>query len=177
MVFGVGVDQRFIDTGEFTRLGRQLQGQVELQSLSRLVSDLPEQGGAKASWDVRGLQDAAGQAMLEVRVTATPILECQRCVQPMAWPVDAYSRLLVVDSEEGLEARDDLAESPDDWVEPVLASARLDVLELVEDELILALPAIPLHEHCEHPAGLADTPDDAPERVSAFEALRRLKKN
>ncbi len=177
------MEQRFIDTSEFTRLGRQLQGTLALQSLQRLTADLPPQGDGVARWSVRGWQDAGGRARLEVCVAAAPVVQCQRCMQPMAWPVDACSVLQVMDAPDagaGPESAD--AQMPaDDWVEPVEASTRLDLHDLVEDEIILALPGVPMHAQCHHPAlgpdASADGQGDEASPVSPFEALRQLKKN
>ena len=64
------------------------------------------------------------------------------------------------------------AESEDD----VLAISRsLDVPELLEDELLLALPLVPRHEVCPEPLPV---PEEAPEEKAPhpFAALAALKK-
>jgi uncharacterized protein len=58
------------------------------------------------------------------------------------------------------------------------ASSRFDLLELLEDELILALPIVPRHDRCPHPlpSGTeAPTTDEelAPNPFAALAALRR----
>lgn len=99
----------------------------------------------------------------------------------LPYPVDSTSRLQVVESEAELDQADDPDAAPDEWIEPVLASTHLDVLALVEDELILALPYVPMHDSCPmggHQAsggGAEDDPD--PDPPSPFEVLRQLKKN
>ena len=76
--------------------------------------------------------------------------------------------------EAAAEALD--AEIEDD----VLAlSKSLDLRELVEDELLLALPIVPRHDVCPQPLPLpvdsAPAPEDPTERPHPFAALQRLK--
>src|SRR3546814_10899932 len=71
----------------------------------------------------------------------------------------------------------DLAES-DDIIERIVGSQRLDVLELVEDEIILGLPYVPMHDVCPSlPESLSQEPDTDPARPSPFAALSQLKKD
>jgi len=67
---------------------------------------------------------------------------CQRCLDPVIIVIDqAVSLGLVTTIEEG----DRLAEG----YEPlVLERERIRFADIVEDELILAIPDIPRHEHC-----------------------------
>jgi uncharacterized protein len=66
--------------------------------------------------------------------------------------------------------------------EDVLALEReQDALELVEDELLLALPLVPRHEECPQPLPLPaedldDEADAAPAKPNPFAALAQLKK-
>src|SRR5690625_6924252 len=107
------------------------------------------------------------------------MVQCQRCMGHMAYQLDLVGRLQVVETEAELDVEDDPEASPDDWVEPVLASVRLDVLALVEDELILGLPYVPMHEHCSTEAleRTQQSQGDGPEKPSPFAVLSKLKKN
>lgn len=176
------MDKQFVDTYELTRLGLQVQGQTPLVQFSRFVADLPVQEDGNVTWAVSGVQDTLGQRFLDVRVQAKPIVQCQRCMGEMPYDLDVSSRLQVVETEDEAEASidDDPESSPDDWVEPVLASSRLDVLAVVEDELILGLPYVPMHESCTTDAlEQAQQPheDDDPVTPSPFSVLSQLKKN
>lgn len=174
------MDKRFIDTDTLSRLGREVRGETALSCFERLVADLPPQADSSAQWSVTGSQDALGQQFLDVHVRAAPVVQCQRCMGMMAYPVDSASRLLVVQSEDELDVEDDPDSAPEEWIEPVLASRRLDVLTLVEDELILALPYIPTHDQCAtealEKAGQADDQDDT-SGPSPFAVLGQLKKD
>jgi uncharacterized protein len=82
-------------------------------------------------------------------------LECQRCLQSMQVPLHAERRIFFVAGEDAAAALD--AESDDD----VLAlTPALDLAELIEDELLLALPLVPRHAHCPQPLPRAFAEDD-----------------
>lgn len=131
-----------------------------------------------ADWSVTGVRDALGQQFLDVRVKARPVVQCQRCMGTMPYTLDSSSRLQVVDTEAELDADIDPEVAPDEWMEPVLASTHLDVLELIEDELILGLPYVPMHEQCSTEAlDRVQQERGEPDQASPFAVLSQLKKN
>lgn len=145
------------------------------------MADLPAQADSVVAWSVMGERNAAGQFFLHVRTKGTVMLECQRCLGPLQWPVDTHSRLQVVSTEAALgdDSHQD-AEQDQDSPERIVGSHRFDILALIEDEIILILPYVPKHDIC--PTALDDlsSPNDiradevAP---SPFAVLGRLKKN
>jgi uncharacterized protein len=68
-------------------------------------------------------------------------MPCQRCLDPIRVPIAIDAELQLAES-----ARE-IAEA-DDEIDRVLASRRMDIPGLVEDEVILALPMAPRHEEC-----------------------------
>ncbi|HET7199726.1 MAG TPA: DUF177 domain-containing protein [Burkholderiales bacterium] len=69
-------------------------------------------------------------------------LLCQRCLEPLRLPLAIDAELQLAGSpREILEA--------DDEIDRVLASRHMSIGELVEDEVMLALPMAPRHETCE----------------------------
>lgn len=172
--------KHFIDTSELTRSGQQVQGQAPLAQFRRFAVNLPPQPDGVVKWSVAGAQNPLGQQFLDVRVAATPVVQCQRCMGEMPYPLDVSSRLQVVETEAELDAEDDPEASPEEWIEPVLASTHLDVLALVEDELILGLPYVPMHESCSTEAlekARQAGSHDEPAEPSPFAILSQLKKN
>lgn len=170
------MDIQYVDTYELTRAGQEVRGQAPIDQFERLIEDLPEQAGAMVSWTVKGEMDAFGQRFLHVHVVASPLLECQRCLKPLEWAVDSQNRLQVVNSEASLEVEDDA--DPDEAIERILGSQRLDVRALVEDEIILSLPYVPKHDICPSlPEPLEEEPDTDSARPSPFAVLSQLKKN
>jgi uncharacterized protein len=170
-----------LDVAAFAGEGGQLSGVWPGAALSRLAeSQSPPQdlGLAEVAWSARGerLGVAAGEAelWLSLSVQASVWLTCQRCLQPFVVPLALDRRLRFVRGEAQAEALD--AESEDD----VLALPRsLDLRELVEDELLLALPLVPRHQVCPQPLPMAVGADDGepalPERPNPFAALQALK--
>jgi uncharacterized protein len=90
-------------------------------------------------------------------------------------PVEVDRWFRFVADEATAEALDDDSEEDLLALEP-----RPSLVELVEDELILSLPLVPLHERCPQPLSTADGPaggEKAPgsERPHPFAALAKLK--
>jgi len=80
-----------------------------------------------------------GFVVADLTVDGTAELECQRCLQPMTEPVSSTVRVALIVAEA------DSSRVPEN-LEPVLApDGRVSVGELVEEEMLLALPIVPLH--------------------------------
>jgi len=87
--------------------------------------------------------DEEGVHFLSGRIRARLELRCQRCLGELDLEVDTRVRLGIVRS---LEEANDLPER----YEPVIVEdTRFSLLELIEDELLLALPSVPLHGYTE----------------------------
>ena len=156
---------RSLDVAAFCREGASIEGQWSLTELPRLVDSLAagEEGaaGAAVQWRAAGsLQTVAGRAgvcTVDLEVHAVLALECQRCLQPMHLPLDLQRRLRFVAGEEEAARLDE--ELEDD----VLAlSPRTDLRELVEDELLLALPLVPRHGQCPHGSDTVQAAGEGP---------------
>lgn len=177
-----------LDVAAFARAQGTLSGELPLASLPRLQHSTvaPADGlPGDCAWQAEGLlrqpTGDAPQLRLHLRARARVWLTCQRCLQPAPHELQVDRMLRFVPTEEEA-ARLDEAEDDED----VLALPRaLDLHELVEDELILALPIVPRHEQCpeplawqpEPPAAQA-APADAPGTAAAhpFAALAKLKR-
>jgi uncharacterized protein len=93
-------------------------------------------------------------AVAEVKVSADMTLPCQRCLSPLKWPVDATGRAALVASTAE-------AERVPETLETVLAPEyRISIRDLVEEELLLALPLVPRHENDECAGGNASTQEE-----------------
>jgi uncharacterized protein len=66
-------------------------------------------------------------------------LICQRCMGPMPLPIETSSPVLLVESEADAEA------APVEWETYLAAEGRLSLAALAAEELLLALPVVPLH--------------------------------
>jgi uncharacterized protein len=149
-----------IDAFEFVRQpGREAQGSVALQQMSRLVEGLPEQD-SDASWHVQSARGPLGEPLIRFTIDADVVLECQRCLKNFKLPVHSDAVLHIVRTEAQLNVDDVVRDDDDDdegdeaaadLPERVLGSPRFNLLEQVEDELILCVPYVPRHDVCPDP--------------------------
>ena len=119
---------------------------------------------AGLSYELRGETDAEGRGWLHVLANGTLTLECQRCLGPLKFPIVVRSELLLAESEHDIE-------TADDDIDRVLAGKAMDVCQLIEDEVLLALPMAPRHEQCDGERGVAEAG-----RSSPFAELAKLKR-
>jgi uncharacterized protein len=171
-----------LDLAAFIHDGASLEGEWDAASLARLAEsgapDAPAQGWPALRWHLQGQtrQAKGGKAQHWLQVTAQARVEltCQCCLKPVAEHVDVDRWIRFVDTEAEAAALD--AESDDD----VLAMPRhLDARELIEDELLLALPLVPRHEACPEPLAHVDDElavEEEGERPNPFAALAALKR-
>lgn len=135
-------------------------------AMTRLVELLADDNGTVAS-ELTFTHDAGEHHVVEGRASATLDLTCQRCLEVLPMHVEAELRVAVVADEAA-------AERLPGGMEPVLsADGEVSPLALVEDELILALPIVALHEDCTAPIEAA--PETGTERSNPFAALKELK--
>jgi uncharacterized protein len=91
-----------------------------------------------------------GFMVAQVALRAQLELVCQRCMGPMPVPIETSSPVLLVESEADAEA------APVEWETYLAAEGRLSLAALAAEELLLALPVVPLHPdsgECEASAG------------------------
>lgn len=87
---------------------------------------------------------AGGQEpWLQVQADASLALICQRCLERVDVPLTINRWFRFVADEATASAQDDMSEEDVLVLEP-----RFDALTLIEDELIMAVPLVPLHGEC-----------------------------
>ena len=125
----------FVDADVCARAGSTIERHFSVEQLPRLQ----EAGALDGSRiDVRlrfSLFD--DRPAVDGTLRGTVSLRCQRCVQPVAVPIEERFQVLLVQEES--------AEEPGGY-EPVLADpTHFDVRWLAEEQTLLALPLVPLH--------------------------------
>lgn len=174
-----------LDVQGFARAGAALSGSTPIASMQRLsesahtgddVPAAPLEGEVR--WQAQGeLRQRVGtppQVWLHVHAETTLPMTCQRCLQPVGEPlqVDRWFRFVASETE--------AAEQDSDAEEDVLVINRqFRLLELIEDELLLALPVIARHDTCPAPLPLDESAagaEEQGERPNPFAALEALKK-
>lgn len=174
-----------LDMRAFAQAGAQLSAEETLSRFERLFAEVPagvEVGDWQVRWDATGelragARGAEPSVWLHLQAWAELPLSCQRCLAPVpvALMVDRWFRFV---ADEATAAAED-----EDSEEDVLAlEPRPSLRELIEDELLMELPLVPMHESCPQPvvmvAGQVDAASvvNEPPRKNPFEALAKLKK-
>ncbi len=142
----------WIDTNEFTRTGQHLSGNCPIADLERLDDMLTDDDGL-LDWALDGEKarrsDGATEAYLSLALSGRVRMRCVRCLEPVEVAIADRRQFKLVVTESIAEREDQKAEEFD----LLVSSPRLDVLDLVEDEAIMALPLAPRHENCSPPLG------------------------
>ncbi|GAB3183989.1 YceD family protein [Hydrogenophaga aquatica] len=182
-----------VDLRQLANEGRPLGGETPLAAYERLSSEQPAVAAAlgpviwraQAEWrqqvsdavaaELKGKLAPARQLWLHLEVQAQVPQVCQRCLGPFAQPVAVDRWFRFVADEATAAAEDDESEEDVLVMEP-----RFDLHALIEDELLLALPLIPMHDVCPEPVRMSagELPEDsAPEKPNPFAALASLRKD
>jgi uncharacterized protein len=163
-----------VDAWRMVSARRSFQGELPIVAMKRLGGALAGTEGT-AQYELDFGRDEFGTAYLDVRVQAPLSLTCQRTLEPFVLPLTVDSRLGLIRSE-----RDESALPPN--VEPLLVvdDGKLSLLDVIEDELLLALPLIPINPDSTLPEEVVGPP---PGEISSeersdnpFAVLRELKK-
>ena len=155
--------QPVIDGFEFATAGATQEGTLPLSSFPRLQDVLVSDAG-EAAYALKGVHDGRGRPSLQLSVRGTLQLRCQRCLGPLAHEVRTESLLVLASSQAEIDAEPVGVDSAD----RVIAGKEMGVPDLVEDELILALPYAPRHEGCEA------SPTEHEVTTSPFAGLRGM---
>ncbi len=168
-----------LDPWRFADLGREVSGNLPLEKFARLRDCLLESDG-DVDFVLRFSRDEQRRARLDGTVKAQLSLECQRCLGEMVLPVESHLSVVFV---QGLDEAERLPESLDPCL---VEEGAVDLKELIEDELLLALPQVSLHdkEACQLPAE-NNSEDFAPqvaepevqEKDNPFSVLAGLKRD
>lgn len=168
-----------LDLRHLAREGGVIGGLAPVATFQRLCEGASAEGGLPIRWEGRAeWRPVAGggeQLWLHLSAEGHAPQVCQRCLSPFWQPVALDRWFRFVADEAAAETEDEDSE------EDVLAFVpRFDLCGLLEDELLLALPLVPMHEpDCPEPvqlsAGDLSAALEEPEREHPFAALAALK--
>lgn len=147
----------------------RIAGVVELSALPRLQGLLTETTG-RVEVELQFGQDDEGFRVIEGFVRGAPCLQCQRCLGSVAVEIDARVCLAMVWGEE------EIPSLPSRFEGVVVGMEPTDLYELIEEELLLALPLVPRHaDGACAPSPLAGYEAAAEQKESPFAAVLRGK--
>ncbi len=149
-----------LHVAHFAADAQEADGDWAVHELPRLAdSECPASAGGpsrspaddtrRVRWQATGSHRRVGgedQVWLHLLADADVILQCQRCLQPLAEAVHVDRHFRFVADEDTAAKLDDELED-----EVLVLPKTLDLRELVEDELLLALPLVPRHDACPQP--------------------------
>jgi uncharacterized protein len=130
-----------IDAIEFARKGLAIHDTIALSQFVRL-SDVVSSTDGELDYELSGYVDAEGKPRLRLHIYGKALLVCQRCLEPLEFAIAVDTDFILVADENILRAHDD----SDELEDYLVSSPQMRVIELLEDELLLALPYAPKHE-------------------------------
>jgi uncharacterized protein len=129
---------RAVDIERLADSGERVDFDTSLEVFPRLAGELAPVVG-RAFGHV-AVSRERGQPVAAISVRAVLPLVCQRCLRPVEVEVHSDSRIALVADLDG-------ADRLDSSVEPVVVEdGRVALRDLVEEELLLAVPLVPRHE-------------------------------
>ena len=164
-----------IDPRKLADRAATLEGGWPIKQFPRLCEQLvSDVGDVHARFEFG--RDEQGLIVMRGELEVAVQMVCQRCLESAVLPV--HSEFVYVVLREGA-SQDSL---PKGYDALEVGEEPLDLLTLVEDELLLALPIVPTHDPdaCQHPAGFAAAPDPSVNEVSRsnpFDVLAQLKRD
>jgi uncharacterized protein len=165
-----------IEPFEFVRRGERRRGLIGVTDLPRVALEVAaglQNPKAELAWEALGeLQKEAVHpggkaAFLNLVIKGSVELVCQRCLEPMTWPLDLSMRYWLIPLDQPLPEE----ELEEDRYDALPVGRELDLSQLIEEEVLLNFPLSPRHVQCASPgeggAGRSNSP---------FAALAQLKR-
>jgi len=157
-----------IDTAEFARKGLEIHDTIALSQFPRLQEMLATPEG-KLDYELKGSVAADGKPHLQFRMQGVIPLTCQRCLESLDFELDTSADFILVSDERMIPPQEDEKDTEDYLV----VDPHMQVIEMLEDELLLALPFAPKHTDGQCAAGSDVQADN--DKQSPFAILRGLK--
>jgi uncharacterized protein len=168
-----------LDVKAFAKVEGHLSGEVDLHSMPRLYADFPEDLVGNIIWSAQGhlrpASDGQDAVWMQLQAHTQVPLTCQRCLKTVMQDLEVDRSFRFVNDEATAQSQDDASEE-----DLLVLSKDFDLLALIEDELLMALPLVPMHTNCqsEHaPTSQDVTGADAKPNPFAVLATMRLGKD
>ena len=163
-----------VDPRKLADRGVTLNGSLQLADLERLCDPLSDNvGTVQAKFDFE--RDEQHVVVIHSELDVEVKMVCQRCLELVALPIQSACDYAVV--KEGANTQS----VPKGYDVLELGEDPLDLLALIEEELLLALPIVPAHDpkDCQQPAGLEEpeSSEDEVTRSNPFSVLAQLKRD
>lgn len=137
-----------IDTLEFAKKEQTQDLELRSVDLARLTDESTIVNDIVTA-NITGGTQTDGKPFIDLKILSGLRLTCQRCLGLFDLQINSHSRFIIVLRENELSE----VSLEEQHVNTVLAEKELDLVDFVEEELLLALPMVPLHGEgkCESP--------------------------
>ena len=157
-----------IEPKRLARKGEIVAGQYAIDEMQRLGGLLHDQSGQVTFRLEFTHDDEKKTSFIMGNIHAVVNIVCQRCLGPMPFTIDNQIYLGII------REQDDEYELPD-GCEPLIASDEsVNLASLIEDEVILALPIVTMHDEKECNATELLTEINSTKKESPFAVLKTL---
>ncbi len=156
-----------INSIDFARKALEIHDTIAVLQFPRL-RDVQATADGMLDYRIIGGADESGRPRLQLFVRGSLQLNCQRCLEPFKFELDIASNFLIVPDESAIPSPED--ENDDENY--LVAETQMQVIDLIEDEILLALPLAPKHKigQCGASAKLEEL-----KKPSPFAVLQGLK--
>lgn len=160
-----------IDPHKLAKNQQSLQGKIEVATMERVCKLLANTQGI-VNYSMQFSQDTEGYTCIAGKLDCILTQLCQRCLREFTQAITSSFLISPVKNDA------DAKQLPGEY-EPVtlLMDGKLNPVEIIEDELILALPIVPMHPYgAAECIEMAEEPveDKAQELNNPFQVLQKL---
>jgi uncharacterized protein len=157
------------DAQKLASIGRIIEGEASLGDLPRLNGLIVEPFGS-VKYKLVFSTDMTGRACVRVKFAGTARLLCQRSLEGFDYSIESSTSLGFIATEE-----EESSLMPD--FDPILIThEKIEFLSLVEDELILLIPPVPVNPAASDATSPGVWQAKAPESSNPFAGLSSLLK-
>ncbi len=164
----------YVDPRKLADRAAVIEGEIELTRFARLCSAVKIDGNMQVYVHAKFVfgRDEQHTVVFHSSLDVEVAMVCQRCLELVKLPIHSECDYAVVN--EGGNSQ----HLPKEYEVLEVGEDPLDLLALVEDELLLALPIVPLHDpnDCQAPGAQPPQGDQA-DRPNPFSVLAQLKRD
>jgi len=165
-------EQNLFDPEHLIRSGDAMKRISSVAQFTTLSDRLSDRVG-EVHWQLSASRDVNHRIGLVLELSANLVLKCQRCLGPLDYELNEIRRFALFKDEDALPSLED----EEDDVDCMVVTGEMDAFALIEEELLLALPMMPLHdsESCHASSGAQEEEGELELKPSPFAMLSRLR--
>ena len=158
-----------LDPFRFADNAISIQGSLQLKNMQRLSASLSADSGG-VSVDLAFGVDEQGTRFARGHFSTRLVLQCQRCLESFQYDVSEDLLLGIVQTEEEID------QLPTSYNPIIAENNEMIIQDIIEDELILSLPIVPMHrpDDCKVKLPLAVSSKADEEKENPFKVIELL---